>query len=234
MINANKPFAVTQTPIAFMTTDLTPPTESDFVKILTNAVTAYRTQKGDCPSAADVVEALLQAEKSAKQQKLTYPLAPLLGKWRLCFATGTRKVRQRGGIILGKGLYLPQFFSAHISFDKVSPTTVSSTTEQTEQKEDRIEIGNQVQFGITSFKLTGPAQYLGKKNLLAFDFHKMEFSLFGRNLYSGKLPGSKAETEHFYKKPISRLPFFAFFLITEDFIAARGRGGGLAIWIKEH
>jgi hypothetical protein len=211
-----------------MTIDLTSPTESDFIKILTNAVTAYRTQKGERPSAADVVEALLQAEKAAKQQRLVYPLAPLLGKWRLCFATGTRKVRQRGGIILGKGLYLPQFFAAHISFD-----TVSSATEETEQKDNRVEIGNQVQFGITLFKLTGPAQYLGKKNLLAFDFHKMVFSLFGRTLYDGKLPGNKLETEDFYKKPISQLPFFAFFLITEDFIAARGRGGGLAIWIKE-
>ena len=211
-----------------MTIDLTSPTESDFAKILTNAVTAYRTQKGERPSAADVVEALLQAEKAAKQQRLTYSLAPLLGKWRLCFATGTRKVRQRGGIILGKGLYLPQFFAAHISFD-----AVSSATEETEQKDNRVEIGNQVQFGITSFKLTGPAQYLGKKNLLAFDFHKMVFSLFGRTLYDGKLPGNKLKTEDFYKKPISQLPFFAFFLITEDFIAARGRGGGLAIWIKE-
>jgi hypothetical protein len=61
----------------------------------------------------------------------------------------------------------------------------------------------------------------------------MEFSLFGRTLYDGKLPGNKTATEDFYKKPISQLPFFAFFLITEDFIAARGRGGGLAIWIKE-
>ncbi|MBW4507526.1 MAG: hypothetical protein KME64_13585 [Scytonematopsis contorta HA4267-MV1] len=218
-----------------MTIDLTSPTESNFVKILTNAVTAYRTQKGERPSAADVVEALLQAEKAAKQQRLVYPLAPLLGKWRLCFATGTRKVRQRGGIILGKGLYLPQFFAAHISFDAVSSATeiIEQTEQQTQQRENRVEIGNRVQFGITSFKLIGPAQYLGKKNLLAFDFHKMVFSLFGRTLYDGKLPGNKLETEDFYKKPISQLPFFAFFLITEDFIAARGRGGGLAIWIKE-
>jgi hypothetical protein len=214
-----------------MTIDLTSQTESDFVKILTNAVTAYRTKNSHRPSAADVVEALLQAEKAAKQQKLTYPLTPLLGKWRLCFATGTRKVRQRGGIILGKGLYLPQFFAAHISFNTVSSQL--EQTEQAEQTENRIEIGNQVQFGVTSFKLTGPAQYLGKKNLLAFDFDKMQFSLLERTLYKGKLPGSKAETEDFYNKPIAKLPFFAFFLITEDFIAARGRGGGLALWIKE-
>jgi len=30
------------------------------------------------------------------------------------------------------------------------------------------------------FKLTGPAQYLGKKNLLAFDFTHMQLSVFDR------------------------------------------------------
>ena len=34
--------------------------------------------------------------------------------------------------------------------------------------------------------------------------------------------------------PIAKLPFFAFFLITENLIAARGRGGGLALWIKDN
>jgi len=38
---------------------------------------------------------------------------------------------------------------------------------------------------------------------------------------------------NFYDQPIAKLPFFAFFLVTEDFIAARGRGGGLALWVKE-
>jgi len=34
---------------------------------------------------------------------------------------------------------------------------------------------------------------------------------------------------NFYDQPIAKLPFFAFFLVTEDFIAACGRGGGLLL-----
>jgi len=37
---------------------------------------------------------------------------------------------------------------------------------------------------------------------------------------------------NFYDQPIAKLPFFAFFLVTEDFIAARGRGGGLALGLR--
>jgi hypothetical protein len=90
-----------------------------------------------------------------------------------------------------------------------------------------------VQLGSMLLKLTGPARYLGKKNLLAFDFTQMQISLFGRVIYNGKFGGSKDKIEDFYERAIAKLPFFAFFLVTEDLIAARGRGGGLALWIRE-
>ncbi len=195
----------------------------DYVTTLSQAAIAYRENKSDRPSAEAVVNALLQAEKTAKQQKLLYPFTSLFGQWRLCFATGTRKVRKRGGIILGKGFYVPQFSPAHISF---------STTEEISSV--RGEIGNQVKFSPILLKLSGPAQYLGKKNLLAFEFTQMQISLFGRVVYNGQIRGGKVKAENFYNQPIAKLPFFAFFLITEDFIAARGRGGGLALWIREN
>ncbi|WP_071189278.1 hypothetical protein [Trichormus sp. NMC-1] len=203
-----------------MKADLTSTTTPDFVSTLSQAAADYR-QGNKLPTAEVLVNALLQAEKTAKQQRLNYSFESLIGKWRLCFATGTKKVRKRGGIILGKGFYLPKFVAAHISF---SPSL--------EQALGRGEIGNQVQFGQVSLKLTGPAQYLGKKNLLAFDFTQMQMSLFNRVIYNQPIRSGKVETEDFYNQPIAKLPFFAFFLVTEDFIAARGRGGGLAIWIR--
>ncbi|MDF5733994.1 MAG: hypothetical protein PUP92_40000 [Rhizonema sp. PD38] len=197
----------------------------DFTAILARAAVAYREPRQERPSADMVVDALLSAEKATKQQRLEYPFQSLLGKWRLCFVTGTRQVKKRGGIMLGKGFYLPKFAKAHILF---SPSIQALDSMPTQG-----EIGNQVQLGSVSLKLLGPAQYLGKKNLLAFDFTNMQISLFGRVIYTGQIRGGKVQELDFDNKPIAKLPFFAFFLVTEDFIAARGRGGGLALWIRE-
>lgn len=195
-----------------------------FVTILAAAAT-FRGEAGDRPTASEVVSALLQAEKLAKQQRLTYPLESLLGRWRLCFVVTTQKARARSGIVLGRGWYVPKIARAHISF-----STQALTSGQSPGKR---EIENQLQFGSLLLKLTGPFQYLDKKNLLAFDFTKMQVCLFSHAVYSRDVRGGKAQEQDFYSQSIAKLPFFAFFLITEEFIAARGRGGGLALWIKE-
>ncbi|MEH2071810.1 MAG: hypothetical protein V7K47_27290 [Nostoc sp.] len=203
-----------------MTANLT--STSDFITVVSQAVAAYRGQIDTRPSAETLVNALLQAEKAAKQQRLNYPFESLLGKWRLCFATGTKKVRERGGIVLGKGLYVPKFATIHISFSA-----------NLERDLDKGEIGNQVELLPILLKLTGPVQYMGKKNLLAFDFNRILISLFGRVVYNRQIRSGKVQSEDFYSQPIAKLPFFGFFLVTEDFIAARGRDGGLALWIRE-
>ncbi len=208
-----------------MTVDLTSTIPSaDFLTTLAMAAAASRG-KTDAhrPRAKAVVTALLQAEKAAKQQRLTYTFDSLMGSWRLGFVTGTRKARRRGGIVLGRGFYLPRVVPAQISFSRQSPTPPSSGLG---------EISNQIQFGPLLFKLTGPAQYLGKKNILAFDFTQMRLCLFGHTVYRGDFRGG-TQTEDFYHQSITKLPFFAFFLVSQDFIAARGRGGGLALWIRE-
>jgi hypothetical protein len=204
-----------------MTADVTTPTP-DFLNALSQAASTYRGEGGKLPTASSVVDALLAAEKAAKQERLTYNFDSLVGKWRLCFATGTRKARKRGGIILGKGVYMPKFAAAYISFSATSQEDLG-----------RAQIGNQVQVGAVLVKLTGPAKYLGKKNLLAFDFTQMQISLFNRVVYNGKIRSGKLQNQDFYNQPIAKLPFFAFFVVTKDFIAARGRGGGLALWIRE-
>jgi hypothetical protein len=205
-----------------MTADVTSTAQPDLT-VISQAVTAYHGGGGKLPKTALLVDALLQAEKTAKQQRLTYNFESLVGKWRLCFATGTRKVRQRGGIVLGKGIYLPKFAAIHISFKA-----------DLADNSGRGEIGNQVQLGSIFLQLTGPAKYLGKKNLLAFDFSQMQISLFNRVVYNQPIRSGKVQGEDFYSQPIAKLPFFAFFMITENAIAARGRGGGLALWIREN
>ncbi len=210
----------------------------DFVATLTQAATAFRARMGDRgastqehrneslqknrPTPRVLIDALLQAEKAAKQQRQSYPLEPLLGHWRLCFTT-PGKVHLREGRASDRGFYAPQFAPAQISFSVPIPPT---------EQQSSIEIGNQVQLGPLQFRLTGPARYPGRKNLLAFDFTQMRLSLFGRTVYQGAFRRG-TQAEDFYNQPSSKLPFFAFFLITENFIAARGRGGGLALWVRE-
>ncbi|BAY37640.1 hypothetical protein NIES2111_19790 [Nostoc sp. NIES-2111] len=205
-----------------MSTNLTSTNTDDFVNTLTQAVAAYRGENNNRPQPAAIVNALLQAEKSAKQHRLTYDFATLAGTWKLCFATGTKKAQKRGGIILGKGWYVPQLINIYISFN---PSATEDITKG--------EIANQVKLGSLLLKLTGPAKYIRKKNLLAFDFTQIYLSLFGRTIYQQKIRSGKVESEDFYNQPIAKQAFFAFFIVTQDFIAARGRGGGLALWIRE-
>lgn len=194
----------------------TPP---NFLSILTAATTPQRSER---PPAKTVIAALLQAETTAKQQQLAYAAEDLLGEWRLCFATGVRKVK-RGGIEVGRGFYLPTWVQAKIGLDRAAADSVLSSS---------LGISNQVQVGSLRFQILGPAKYL-KKNLLAFDFTQMELVLLGKSIYRSNFRGGPAQHEGFDIKPIGKLPFFSFFLITDDLLAARGRGGGLAVWSRQ-
>lgn len=206
-------------------------TQSDFQEILAAAVGVNSNDRSlvslkDRPSPTAVVEALLQAEKAAKQHRLLYSPKDLAGQWQLCFATGTRKLKQ-GGITLGKGFYIPPFVQAQIGFE-LAPESIPSP----DNAPDTLKISNQLQLGTLRFQLQGPAKYLNKKNLLAFDFTQMQLSLFRQTIYRGNFRGGETQAAQFAKQPIAKLPFFSFFLVNERFIAARGRGGGLAIWTK--
>ncbi|MBW4538465.1 MAG: hypothetical protein KME43_04880 [Myxacorys chilensis ATA2-1-KO14] len=192
-------------------------TSSDFISVLDQAALAFRSREVSRPAAEDVVNALLQTEKAAKQRPLDYSLMQLQGQWQLCFATGTRKIRQ-GGIRLKQGYYVPKIVSAHISFDTDESGAAT--------------IGNQAQLGFLQLNLSGPARYQRKKNLLMFEFTQLQLRLGRTSLYRGTIRGGDAKEKAFAQTSIAKLPFFAFFLITENFIAARGRGGGLALWVK--
>lgn len=206
-----------------MTTNPILPTSSDFLETLTKAATFG--QKSDRPPVAEVVQALLETEKFAKQQRINYPLESLIGSWRLHFAVSQKKSRQRSGVKMANGFYVPKFIKAQISF---SPAEADSNLNP-----NQLKISNQLHVGMISFKFNGPAKYLGKKNLLAFEFTQFKLGFLGLTIYSGGFRGGEKKNQEFEGKHIRDLPFFAFFAINENYIAARGRGGGLAIWVKE-
>ncbi|PZV07772.1 MAG: hypothetical protein DCF22_21455 [Leptolyngbya sp.] len=190
-----------------------------FITTLKQAAEAFRNG-GERPNAQAVITAMVAAEKAAKQQRLAYSLETLLGHWRLCFTTLSKVNGQSPQA--AKGIYVPKIAQAQISFIQ---------TAEIEPNSPSGEIGNQIQVGSIIFRVTGSFHYPGKKNLLVFDFNQAQFSILGKTLYSGNFrSGDQAIAVE--QRAISKLPFFAFFLITENFIAARGRGGGLALWVR--
>ena len=198
-------------------------TQAAYRETLAQVVQALRgtgdRDKPQRPPAAQVVEALLHAEKATKYHRTTYPLAQLVGTWRLVFVA-PRSAHQKAGVSQGRGWYVPTAIPAQIAFtaDETDATTGA--------------IANQIRLGGIQFRLTGPLKYPGKKNLLGFDFTQAEFSILGKSLYRGNFTSGKRNGVPFAQQAIGKLPFFAFFVVTDDLIAARGRGGGLAIWLR--
>jgi len=49
-------------------------------------------------------------------------------------------------------------------------------------------------------------------------------------LYDRYIRGGQEREASFYDKPLKDKAFFTYFLVENRAIAARGRGGGLALW----
>jgi hypothetical protein len=176
------------------------------------------------PSPAAVVAALLEAEKSAKQNKIRYGFEQLIGNWRLCFITGTKKTRQKAGIVLGAGRYIPEW---------VAKIQIAYTAEPVAEGEENSEIGrveNSVQVGAIVLTLSGPTKFLVNKNILAFDFTRITVKVLGKTVYQGFIRGGEGREAEFFSLSVGKQAFFAYFLVEDGIIAARGRGGGLALW----
>jgi len=193
---------------------------NNFISILTAAIQT----KNPKPNSKTVVDALLTAEKTNHQNKQKYEFNQLIGSWRLHFITGTKNSRQKFGNFIGAGFYLPPFIQININY---SPQENSQA-----QTEIKGKVENQVKFGLVELSVTGPIKFLSKKNILAFDFIHLSLSILGKKAYQTDMrSGTKSEAD-FYTTNIKQQAFFSYFLVTEEFIAARGRGGGLALWKK--
>lgn len=205
---------------------------------LDQAIEFLTTPSATPPAAEAVVEALLQAEKTAKQTKVRHAYPQLLGTWRLGFITGTKRAssidatlrerlsrtpkRKKGGVILGAGRFLPKWVKIHLSYSPSEPS------------QERGIVQNSVEIGFLKLVLTGPTLFWSKTNILAFDFTRMTASLLGLKLYEGYIRGGQNREARFYEQSLKEQAFFTYFLVEKQCIAARGRGGGLALWTKVH
>lgn len=190
----------------------------------------YLQGDGRAPDPSDVIDALLQVEK--KKDKPRYQYEQLIGSWRLGFVSGTRKVQPRPGAspvtTLGKGRFIPRFVRVAIAYKPLSISDADAGQGR---------VANSVMLGPLELQLDGPTQFWQKTNSLGFDFTaiKANFSLLGNSwsAYDGSLRGGQSRETAFKDQNLKDQAFFTFFLIEPDYIAARGRGGGLALWVKE-
>jgi hypothetical protein len=172
------------------------------------------------PDGSKLTAALLELEKDAKQNRLMIPQSALVGSWRLCFSA-SKKAKYQSGQPTGSGFYIPKWAIARITF-------AANDTPETP-----LSVANELHIGPLKVSFTGPARYPGKKNLLVFDFTELTVQGFGLTVYQGAVGRKKRAGQSFMEVAIAQLPFFAFFTATEEYIAARGRGGGLAIWARD-
>ena len=189
----------------------------------TTSILEQATKSNSKPSADAVVAALLAAEKSAKKTKTRYAFNQLIGHWQLCFITGTKKTRKKAGIVLGAGRYIPQW---------IAKISIAYAAEPVAEGEENSEIGrveNSVKVGTMELTLSGPTKFL-PNNILAFDFTRITVKLLGKTVYQGSIRGGEAREAEFLSLSVGKQAFFAYFLVEDGIIAARGRGGGLALW----
>lgn len=177
------------------------------------------------PGAGEVVEGLLAWEKLAKKQKAPYGFEQLTGAWRLCWITGEKQ---------GRSLNLTQMKLAQLLLRWIPIQLVYRPLPHFDGLDpDRFEAGeveNRIQIGLFTLVVFGPAKHLKSNSILAFDFTTMQVKFFDKILFSTLIRNGENRNARFYGAPIRELAFFNYFLVQQNLIAARGRGGGLALW----
>lgn len=191
--------------------------------ILKQAAQSFSTSFSTAPNSETVVQALLEAEKTTRKSKIHYSFKQLTGTWRLCFITGTKKTRDKAGVVLGAGRYIPKLIKIQITY--------SVSTQKPPFDMGLVE--NCV--GLGGFKLTvsGLTKFLPDKNILAFDFTRISVQFLKAALYQGFIRGGEKKEQEFYQERIGNQAFFVYFFVRDDIIAARGKGGGLALWVRQ-
>ena len=93
-----------------------------------------------------------------------------------------------------------------------------------EPNETGLRIANQVNLGPLLLRFEGSACLLGRRPLLQFSFSTVRVMLGSYRLLERTLAEPKPQ----------RMPFFALIAVGDDanWLCARGRGGGLALWVK--
>ena len=146
-------------------------------------------------------EALLALEQQVRQRGTGLESVDLCGGWQL-------------DQVWPKGSPRPASFSGLLLRGLGARLEIETSGED-------LRLSNAVNLGALELRFRGPGRLVGPRPLLEFRFEHLELRLAGRLLLQRPLPSP----------PERRSPFFA--LIARSpagWLAARGRGGGLALW----
>lgn len=204
----------------FPSTDLIP---EENLSHLRQAAHSMISREADQVRSELIAQTLIATEKAAKKHRKAHAYEQLCKTWQLCWVAGTKQVRRRAGVMMGAGRYLPHWLKINITYTQTEETDLGAM-------EVRGQVENSVQLGMLQLTLMGLVKFLTGKNLLIFDFTRMRVRVSRLTLYDGYIRGGKKTEASFYDTPIKQQAFFNYFLVDDEVIAARGKGGGLALW----
>jgi hypothetical protein len=147
---------------------------------------------------------LLELERSSRQQGSGIDGASICATWWLDQLWGRRQARS-----MGRSAALMRALQACLEIG---------------MEAERLVLRNSVTVGPLSLCFFGHGQLQGRRPLLQFSFDRLQVRWWERILLERSLP--QPETR--------KLPFFALIALERQgeggWLAARGRGGGLALW----
>ena len=154
------------------------------------------------------IKELKLLEKNAQKNGSGISYEELLGIWKFQYVWGKEsdEIKNIPSSIL-------QVFSARLELKR-------------KNKEDQLifEINNSINLGLLNIIFIGSAELKGLRPLLTFYFKELKISISNFPIFNKEL-----------KKPEDKkMPFFSLIGIStkDKWMCARGRSGGLAIWVK--
>ena len=155
------------------------------------------------------LEKILELENLAKKKGSGISFDQLIGFWKFVsvWEKGTDKEAQLPSSLL-------RLFSASLELRE----------RETNKGFLQFDILNSIEFGILSIRFKGCGEIKGPQPLLPFYFEEIQLNIGEKRLLTKTLETPDAKES----------PFFALIGIGDncEWLAARGRGGGLAVWLK--
>ena len=176
-----------------------------FKQLLSGSPSAENSQSYPSGNLPDQ-ERLISLEKIAQKNGSGINFESLIGSWR--FHSVWKQKEDKEDLISSS---LLRFFSAKLELNK--------------NGSDKFAITNSIKFGLLIIQFSGIGTLRGNQPLLPFFFDSIELKANSTILISRSLEAPEEK----------KRPFFALISMGENgrWLSARGRGGGLALWLKE-
>ena len=156
------------------------------------------------------LEKLIEFEKKARLEGSGIEFDSLLGLWKFnsVWKQGSNKEDTISSTLL-------QVLSASLELKKNIK----------KPEEEKFTIANSIKFGLLTLRFSGSANLERKQPLLPFSFDCIQIKLASLTILKRSLPLPNQ----------NKRPFFALIAIDSNgkWLSARGKGGGLALWVKD-